>query len=166
MRQQLDHITRQLRDVQSGKLWMGKNYASRLKRITEQEAFVQPVGHMHSVAELLSHLTAWRKDALVKIQTGAGRLTDDQKENWMPVDALKTKGWSNVLADYEKSLDDLLAILNTKDDSFLDDIYYDTDYRAEFPYRFLLEGILHHDLYHLGQLGITIKYLHELPSNQ
>ncbi len=161
MQTELNNILRQLLDVQLGKLWMGKNYSSRLNKISEEEAFIKPIKNMHSIAELLSHLTAWRKDALVKIETGKGVLTDDTKENWMPVGELKKAGWGKIKTEYEQSLTDLLEILETRDDTFLNRSYYDADYKGEYTYRFLLEGLLHHDIYHLGQLGITIKYLSE-----
>ncbi|WP_255420549.1 hypothetical protein [Aquimarina sp. AD10] len=37
--------------------------------------------------------------------------------------------------------------------------YYDTDFKGNYEYSFLLNGMLHHDIYHLGQLGLIIKYL-------
>ena len=159
MQPELKTIISQLKDIQNGKLWMGANFSSRLEKITDKEAFIQPVKNMHSVAELLSHLTAWRKDAILKIRTGAGKLTENQKENWPPAEELVQLGWAKVKSDYEQSLHELLNVLETKDDSFLEETYHDTDYKSEYTYRFLVQGLLHHDIYHLGQLGITIKYL-------
>lgn len=163
MQRELNHILCQLKDVQNGKLWMGKNFSSRLERITDKEAFIRPVENMHAIAELLSHLTAWRKDAVMKIRTGDGQLTEDQKENWLPLEELVARGWSSIKSDYEQSLVDLLESLESKDDGFLDGTYYDKDYKGDYTYRFLLNGLLHHDIYHLGQLGITIKYLTHPP---
>ena len=144
---------------------MGANFSSRLETITDKEAFIQPVGSMHSIAELLSHLTAWRKDAVLKIKTGAGKLTENQKENWLPLNELVQLGWTKVKSDYERSLTEVFNVLETKDDSFLDETYHDTDYKGEYTFRFLVQGLLHHDIYHLGQLGITIKYLNLLPKD-
>jgi len=41
----------------------------------------------------------------------------------------------------------------------LNKLYYDTDFKGNFEYGFVINGILHLDIYHLGQLGIIIKYL-------
>ena len=43
--------------------------------------FEQP-NAMHSIAELVSHLTTWRKDAIEKIISGKGYLTDKDPANW------------------------------------------------------------------------------------
>lgn len=161
MQQELNAILYQMNEVQNGKLWMGKNYSSRLENVSDKDAFTQPVKNMHSIAELLAHLTAWRKDAILKIQTGTGALSEGQKEDWKPVDELMKLGWERIKSDYEQSLTDLLNSLKTKDDSFLDETYVDQDYKGKYTFRFLLNGLLHHDIYHLGQLGITMKYLKE-----
>ena len=161
MQQELNAILHQMNEVQNGKLWMGKNYSSRLENVSNKDAFIHPVKNMHSIAELLAHLTAWRKDAILKIQTGTGTLAEGQKGDWKPVDELMKLGWERIKSDYEQSLTDLLNSLKTKNDSFLDETYIDQDYKGTYTYRFLLNGLLHHDIYHLGQLGITMKYLKE-----
>ena len=49
----------------------------------------------------------------------------------------------------------------SKDDEFLNEQYYDTDFKDNYEYRFVINGMPHHEIYHLGQLGIIIKYLKE-----
>ena len=71
------------------------------------------------------------------------------------------KGWARIKSDYDSSLSELIELLKRKDDVFLNDKYYDTDFKGEYEYSFLLNGMLHHDIYHLGQLGIIIKFLNE-----
>ena len=123
----------------------------------ESYYFVKPLPEMHSVAEMIAHMTLWRSEAILKIQTGQGSKTDDCPENWPANEALKQKGWSAVWGQYEKSLENLVIELEKKDDRFLDELYYDTDFKGKFPYRFAIEGILHHDLYHLGQIALVMK---------
>ncbi len=36
---------------------------------------------------------------------------------------------------------------------------YDTDFKGNYEYSFVINGMLHHDIYHLRQLGIIINYL-------
>ena len=155
----LEHMVAQIRDVRDGSLWMGDSYADKLKELDPGEAFRQPVEGMHSAAELLAHLTAWREDALLKIRTGSGRLRDRDAENWPDPATLAAKGWEAILRQFDESLDHLIGELEGRDDSFLEAVYHDQDYGRDFPYAFLLDGLLHHDLYHLGQLGLTLKFL-------
>nr|WKN35706.1 DinB family protein [Tunicatimonas sp. TK19036] len=155
----IDHIVEQLREVHHGKLWMGDTFAKKLGSITAEEAFIRPGNALHSVAELIAHLTAWRKDAILKIKTGKGQLTDDSEENWPNVESLKKIGWEQLLHSHQESLDELIALLQTKDDTFLQTPYQDQDFNGQFDYSFVINGMLHHDLYHLGQMGIVIKMI-------
>jgi len=45
--------------------------------------------------------------------------------------------------------------------NFLTEEYYDTDFKGNYQYLFVIEGMIHHDIYHLGQIGIVIKLLKE-----
>ena len=159
MNSKVNHIIEQFAGIQNGKPWIGSTYESKLKEIDEDSAFERPREDLHSVAEILSHLTFWREEAILKIKTGSGSKTDDCKENWLPVETLKAKGWARIRSEHEKSLSELLELLSDKNDDFLDQDYYDTDFKGRFNYSFLINGMLHHDLYHLGQLGIIIRQL-------
>ena len=155
----VEHIIGQLKEIQDGKAWVGPNFGRRLDRLTEDQAFTRPLPDLHSAAEIISHLTAWRKDTILKIRTGNGSLTEDARENWKGNDELRLAGWDKVWRDYRESLQELIQLLRAKDDSFLKEKYYDPDYKGYYEYAFVINGMLHHDLYHLGQLGIIIKFL-------
>ncbi len=157
----IESIILQLKDIQDGKNWMGANFSRKLGMISQEEAFVRPMPNLHSVAEIISHLTVWRKETIVKIETGKGTLTDDSEENWLPNHKLKEIGWNKIRAEYRDSLSKMIELLQTKNDSFLNEKYYDTDFKGYYPYQFVIHGMLHHDIYHLGQLGIIIKFLKE-----
>ena len=136
---------------------MGENYETKLSRLQGDAPFTRPAADMHCPAEIVAHLTAWRRDALLKIETGRGRLRDSDGENWPPVAQLRERGWEQLLREFDESLEALLALLQQRDDAFLSETYYDQDYGGEFEYAYLICGLLHHDLYHLGQLGIILK---------
>lgn len=155
----ITYIIKQLIDIQNGKIWIGSSYESKLNTVDESKVFERPMVDMHSIAEIISHLTLWRQEAILKIQTGKGSKTDDCEENWLPNEKLKNIGWSSIKSAYDDSLSELIELLKDKNDDFLEQEYYDTDFKGNYTYSFLLNGMLHHDIYHLGQLGIIIKYL-------
>tara|TARA_R110002051_G_scaffold34256_3_gene76311 strand:+ start:28716 stop:29216 length:501 start_codon:yes stop_codon:yes gene_type:complete len=159
MRIRIENSIQQLEDIQFGKLWMGANFSTKIKAIDEKSAFTRPHENLHSVAEILSHLTLWRKETILKIQTGEGSKTDECEENWLTNDQLKIVGWQYIKTEYNNTLTSLIKLLKFKDDAFLDKEYYDTDFKGNYKYSFVINGMLHHDIYHLGQLGIIIKYL-------
>lgn len=155
----MENIIQQLEAVQKGKLWIGSTFSSTFSQVDENSVFERPLEDLHSVAEIISHLTLWRKETLLKIKTGKGSKTDDCEENWLSNEKLRILGWAKIRSEYDRTLLELIGLLKTKDDDFLDERYYDTDFKGNYSYRFVIEGMLHHDLYHLGQLGLIIKYL-------
>ena len=155
----INNIIGQLTEIQNGKIWIGSSYKSKLNGIEDNLVFVRPIKDLHSIAEIISHLTLWRNEAILKIKTGKGSKTDDCEENWLPNEKLKAKGWTKIKSEYDNSLSELIDLLKEKDDRFLNEEYYDTDFKGIYEYSFLINGMLHHDIYHLGQLGIIIKYL-------
>ncbi len=165
MRHLIENIIQQLADVQSGKLWMGSNFDGKLNQVDEESVFLRPIENLHSVAEIISHLTLWRNETILKIKTGRGSKTDDCEENWPPNDKLKKIGWTRIKSEYDNTLSELIDLLKTKDDDFLNELYYDNDFKGDYKYSFVIHGMLHHDIYHLGQLGIIIKYLKEKNRN-
>ena len=157
----IDYIIQQLLEVQNGKLWMGDNFERKINSITEQEAFTKPSPTMHSVAELIAHLTAWSNDTILKIRNGRSELRDSNEQNWPDNNNLKKLGWNTIIQNYQKSLSQVIDLLKSKDDSFLKEKYFDQDFNDEFDYSFAIDGILHHTIYHLGQMGIVIKLIKE-----
>ena len=138
---------------------MGPTYKRHLDRLNPDLVFTRPMEDMHSVAEIISHLTLWRQETLLKIRTGKGSKTEDCAENWLSNDVLRLKGWDQLKSEYDQSLAELVELLEGKDDAFLAVEYYDTDFKGYYPYEFVLDGMLHHDIYHLGQLGLILKLL-------
>ncbi len=150
---------KQLKEVQEKKIWIGENFHKKLSLINEENAFIRPLPNLHSVAEIISHLITWRKETILKLKTGDGKLTDDSEENWLSNEQLKKIGWNQLKLNYENTLIEIINILENKEDHFLGEQYYDTDFKGNYKYQFVIEGMLHHDLYHLGQLGIITKLL-------
>ena len=161
----INHIILQLENIQNGKIWIGENFQKKLNLVTNKNAFLRPEIYIHSIAEIISHLTIWRKETILKITTGKGSLTDDLENNWFGNEQLIKLGWPYILNDFNTTSTKLITLLKQKDESFLDEIYYDTDYNGRYKYLFVIEGMLHHDLYHLGQLGIIIKLLNDKDLN-
>ena len=159
MNKVIENIIDQLEEIQQGKPWIGSTYQKKLNQVNEDEFFKRPIQDLHSVAEIISHLTLWRSEAILKIKTGKGSKTDDCEENWLNNEKLKLIGWNKIKSSYYNMQSDLIELLRSKTDDFLDQEYFDTDFKGYFTYKWLLNGMLQHDAYHLGQIGIIIKYL-------
>jgi len=148
----------QMEQIHKGKNWIGTNFQTIINPLSENDFFYQ-AKNMHSAAEIISHLNIWREETILKITTGEGSITDDDPINWKSNEELKSMGKERVLLAYNNSLKELFYQLKDKSDPFLDEIYYDTDFKDYYTYSFLLNGMLQHDLYHLGQLALILKLL-------
>jgi hypothetical protein len=150
----INSLVRQLRDILDGENWLDENFRKKIQVISAEQAFTRPHPEMHSVAELISHIMAWRKDSILKLKGFKGELKMDSPDNWRTNEELQKIGWDKLIADFYQSQEDLIQLIKNKDDYFLENKSLDG-----YTFEYLLGGLIHHDLYHLGQLGITIKYL-------
>jgi uncharacterized damage-inducible protein DinB len=159
MKERIKDLTEQFREIQDGRPWIGTNLSRKLRELSDEEFFRRPLPDTHSAAELISHLTAWRVDTVLKIKTGRGRLTDKDPENWQDSTLLEGKGRSTLMKDYLDSQIEILELLADKEDDFLEELYYDDDFGGHYSYSWLLRGMIQHDVYHLGQLGWIVKFM-------
>ena len=159
MRSLIKNYISQIEEIQFGKPWVGNSYSEILKTLNNDGFFVKPFKGMHSIAEIISHCTMWRNEAILKIETGTGTKTDDSEENWLLNSVLIKKGWDCIYDEYLSSHEKYIQVLSRKEDKFLTTTYYDIDFKKEYTYKFLVDGILHHDIYHLGQIGLIRKFI-------
>ena len=158
MKQLITAFIDQMEQIHQGDGWIGVNFKKKTNSLSETHFFEQTSG-MHSIAEIISHLTTWRLETILKIKTGKGSVTDDDPSNWKNNQVLKKMGKKEILLQYNDSLFKLIGSLKQKNDAFLNDFYYDTDFKDEYQFMFLIQGMLHHDIYHLGQIALLIKCL-------
>lgn len=156
----INNLIFQLQGVQSGNIWLGTNFTKKLSQLGNDDYFEKPNG-LNSIAEVINHLTLWRRDAISKITTGKGAVTDLDPSNWPGNACLQELGWELIYRDYQVSLSALIEVLEGKTDDFLEERYYDIDFKGSYPYSFALYGLLHHDIYHLGQIATLIRILEQ-----
>ena len=152
----INDYCQQLTDIMNADLWLDENFEKKLSQIQKDQVFKRPIPEIHSVAELLSHLYEWRIDLIGRLKGHPKSIQeDDDQRNWKTNEILKAAGWENLYNNFHRSQEEIVSFLKTKDDSYLDEKYPHSDY----TYKYLVQGLIHHDCYHLGQLGLTIKLL-------
>jgi uncharacterized damage-inducible protein DinB len=152
----IKNILRQLNEIHDGSLWFDQCFKEKIDKLPEAEALIRPIPQVHSVAEHISHILEWRKECLLRFK---GQRTDfmNSADDWKGDIELKKIGWVNLRNLFYESTVTLINALQNKDDTYLDIKFLDTDYN----FHYLIEGIIKHDLYHIGQIGITIKLLNQ-----
>ncbi len=150
----IHNIAQQLNDIMDQENWLDENFQKKIGELTEEQAFKRPLPELHSVAEIISHLLVWREESIRKLQGKEAQLSMDSPENWRSNEELKAIGWNNLKNDFFQSQQELIQWIEDETDDYLENVYLDG-----YKFKYLIEGLIHHDLYHLGQVGITIKFL-------
>jgi uncharacterized damage-inducible protein DinB len=77
-----------------------------------------------------------------------------EKIDWREIDP-KLHSWKKGLAQFKEIHERIAQLLQDKNDEFLKEI---VDYR-QYNYRFLLNGLIQHNIYHAGQVAYVSKML-------
>jgi uncharacterized damage-inducible protein DinB len=135
-------------------LWFDQNFKEKLESVSDSDAFIRPIPEIHSVAEHVSHMLEWRKECILRYHGLKTELMNSPAD-WKDNAELSKMGWTYLKKALYLSRYELINLLENQDDTYLETRFQDTDYN----FLYLIEGIIQHDLYHLGQIGITIKLL-------
>jgi uncharacterized damage-inducible protein DinB len=151
----IKNYIRQFTQLFEGGSWNDESYLEKLKDVDEQKAFAQPTPGRHSVAEILWHCIYWKTILIKQIQGDFEfRKRTEKEQNFLSMETLKQKGWKNLVAEFKLSQETLIALLKGKNDDFLHE-----KFTAGKKFEYIIEGLIHHDIYHLGQIGFVISIL-------
>ena len=141
-----------LRSAASGPAWHVPSVAQLLEDITAEQAASHPLANAHSIWELLLHMDAWQSFAL---RTCEGHDTPmlDGDADWPPVSDTSDAAWSATKDAFAKHAKQISACLDSWDDAKL----RESVPGREFPFKVLLHGVAHHNLYHAGQIALLKK---------
>jgi uncharacterized damage-inducible protein DinB len=148
----------QLHRVQSGDPWYGDSIAGVLQDITAKEAAARPVPDAHTIWELVLHMTAWVREVRRRLVEGVWRTPEDG--DWPAVPDPSPGNWDRARAALSLAHDQLRAGLQDFPAGRLDDQLGGLRDRAMGSgqsYIQMLHGIVQHDVYHLGQVGLLKK---------
>jgi uncharacterized damage-inducible protein DinB len=157
MKSRIGSYIEQLNEIFNGETWLEESFSKKLNNLSDEQVFTPAPGLNHCVAEVVSHITEWRKELIRKLSHDSSErfLTIESKNNWIPLKQLKQTGWCQIYANLEKSQLQINNLLQHKDDNFLDEPLGQTKFNKEY----FVAGLLHHDLYHLGQIGLILKFV-------
>lgn len=147
MRHKLQSIAHQFQQVFEGDPWYGTSVMETLSSIPE--AHVNVLFQDKSILRLVRHMIAWRTFALNKLE-GNAEYDIDEELDWPSDDALS---WREVVQTLGKNQQQLLLALEKTPSSKLAEKVPGRNY----SFAALLDGLLQHDIYHLGQISLLNK---------
>jgi uncharacterized damage-inducible protein DinB len=155
MKKEMLTIINEMETVLDGEPWFGRAVYEILQEVDASKAFVKPGPDAHSMVELLYHMITWAEFTLKRIEKDQSfDLEASEKLDWRQIDP-QIHGWEEGLSQYIAIHQQILAHLKEKEDAFLNE---KVDFR-KYDYRFLLKGLVQHNIYHLGQIAYVKKLL-------
>ena len=155
MNKELESIIRNLENTLDGTPWYGRPVYALLREVDPSIVYKKPSPNSHSLADLLYHMLTWAEFTLKRIEKDNSQdLETFEKVDWREIDPA-VYDWDEGLAALIATHQQIIAHLQTKDDFFLSET---VDYR-QYNFRFLLNGLIQHNIYHAGQIAYVIKLL-------
>jgi uncharacterized damage-inducible protein DinB len=151
----IDDFIDQVRRILDGDPWFGDPILRVLEGITHDQAARRVLPQGHTIWELVLHLTSWTREVNRRLVQGDWREPADG--DW-PVAPDPTAGnWRSAVARLEEAHRVLLTTLESFPASRLDEqlgTERDQGLGTGQTFGQMLHGLLQHDAYHLGQIGI------------
>jgi uncharacterized damage-inducible protein DinB len=150
----------QLEQTQSGNPWYGPPIAQVVQGLTVEQAAAHPVPGAHSVWEIVLHMTSWVNEVRRRIAEGNPRTPDDG--DW-PEPPDPTEGnWWQSLDQLEAAHAELREALLKFPESRMAEMVgptRDAPLGTGVSYAAMIQGLLQHDAYHLGQIALLKRAL-------
>ena len=154
MNKEIKSIITSLERINTGQPWYGRAVYEMLDEIDPAMVYKKP-NKQHSLIELLYHMITWADFTLQRLKDDTEKdMATFEALDWREIDP-KNHTWKKGLAEFKAIHSKIVELLNERDDEFLKEI---VDYR-KYNFRFLLNGLIQHNIYHIGQIAYVKKLL-------
>jgi uncharacterized damage-inducible protein DinB len=160
---EIARIVDELQREHEGDPWHGTPLRTLLAGITPEVASARPIRSVHSVWEIVLHMTAWKNE--VRKRLGGAAATIPEEGDWPEVPAPTAEAWQSAVSRLERAHADLIEAVKKLPDSQLHQPTNDPRNRetgSGVSHYVLLHGIVQHDVYHSGQIALVRKGAEEL----
>ncbi len=144
-------IADQLHRAFYGEAWHGPALLELLKDVNATTAAAHPLKDVHSIWELLLHITAWDSAALVRLSGKKCQPTGS--DNFPPIAEANGMVWRKAVSEARRTHDKLVKAVAVLSEARLRDRVPGKRYN----FAHMLHGITQHELYHAGQIAILKK---------
>jgi len=152
MGQTINNIIERLRQVHHQKPWYGPGLKESFKGYDVSRLSDSSISGK-SIIDIAAHIEQWRQFALAKLRGDvAFDIELNTLEDWPTTTDIT---WEFICTALDNSFDELCKELGEKDDSILEAKVPG----KEYDFRFLIEGVILHDVYHLGQMNLLYATL-------
>ena len=155
MNSEINSIVRSFENTLEGEPWFGRSIYEMLDEVTEAMASQKIKPDSHSLLDLVYHMLTWADFTLARLRQDKEKdLSVFEDLDWQEIKP-GTHTWKKGIVAFKSTNSQIIKILKSKTDSFLDE---KVDYR-NYNYRFLVNGMIQHNIYHIGQIAYLKKLL-------
>lgn len=138
----------------TGDAWHGLSLGELVEHIDPEIAMAQLVPGVHTMLELVRHITVWQDAVLLRL---SGEVYDVPEElNWQP--DIHESAWGEALFHLEESRRDL----EEKIVSLGDDDLWSLVPGKPYTNYVMLHGLVQHTLYHTGQIAMLASFARQM----
>ena len=144
-------LANQLEKALEGEAWHGPSWREVLQGVTASDAQRRPVPDAHSIGEIVLHVTTWQEVAKKRLDGESPQVTPEQ--DWPNTTFASDREWfaaTQRLFETGKTLAATIA-------AFPEARLQEKRPNVEGTWYDLAIGMLQHDLYHAGQVGLLKK---------
>jgi uncharacterized damage-inducible protein DinB len=148
MKSEIEKIAKILRRTFDKGAWYGPSVQTVLSEVTSENAHHRHA-NTHSIIELVAHMTSWRRYVISRLKNGPYLEISDEMNFPNETD------WIKVKTDLEQSQAEMISLVEILPVEKLDQLVPQATHA--YTYYTLLHGIVHHDIYHTGQISLILK---------
>ena len=153
-----ERIGDELRRAYDGDPWHGPSVRDVLDGVDVVIATRRVWPGVHTIGELVLHMTAWTREVTRRLRTGVAQEPADG--DWPVCTATTADDWHAIVAAFDAAHADLIAALASLDETKLDQPIGDARVRelGSGVSRYVtLHGLAQHHAYHAGQITLLKK---------
>ena len=162
MNNEIHSLISRFENVNTGAPWFGRAVYKILEEVDPKKVHINPTyptgnstNPQHSMAQLLYHMITWADFTLKRIEKDkVYDLAATEEMDWREINP-KVHDWKKGLMEFKEIQNKIIELLKNKKDVFLEE---KVDYR-NYNFRFLINGMIEHTIYHLGQIAYLKKLL-------
>jgi uncharacterized damage-inducible protein DinB len=155
-----DFLAGQILLAYRGPAWHGNALAENLAGLTAAEAAAHPVAGAHSVWETVLHLSGWTSEVQRRLEGAAPGLPEEG--DWPEVTDPSAGAWTLAIDRLGAAHEGLAAAVRRFPDARWSEPVgqvHDAPLGTGVTYAAMISGLLQHDGYHGGQIGLLRRAL-------
>jgi hypothetical protein len=151
---EIARIARLFEQTFEGTPYYGPSVLGALAPVTAHLASRKPQGSVHSIWELVTHLTAELNYARTIIE-GAAEPWIAGQTTWPPIIDTSEAAWQQAISDLKQAHRGLVGVVEQLDEAML----AQNPIHVQGPFYVMLHGTLQHHVYHAGQIALLTRQM-------